>query len=192
MSLNIIANEDDPLLIRSRNVTVILDSGSNCVFTENYADVGGVPSDLDGHEQVNRLRRTPEDEMLLTECGIDSKDVIIYDITGLYTNVTAEVVHNKLKCFKNENDKDFYLILDDDTQVCKFNSTFLLIMLKYMKSQKANRFIICLRKELNKDISHKFNKSLRFIGFRKLSRKEQKLISITETHSLYSISVDDE
>ena len=74
------------------------------------------------------LRRTPEDEMLLTEVGIDDPNIIIYDITGLYTNVTAEVVHNKLKCFKNENDGDFYLILDDDDQVNKFNSTFLLIM----------------------------------------------------------------
>lgn len=39
-------------------------------------------------------------------------------------NVTTDVVHSRLKCFKNENEQDFYLILNDDDQVNKFNSTF--------------------------------------------------------------------
>jgi len=36
------------------------------------------------------------------------------------------------------------------------------------------------------------DKSLRFIGFRKLGKLEQKRISITETHSLYNIVVEEE
>jgi len=131
MSLEItINNEDDPLLRINRptNVTILLDSGNRRSYLcpsqqSKTGETGGVPANIDGN--VTRQRRSPEDEMLLTEVGIDHPSIIIYDITGLYINVTTDVVHTRIKCFKNENEKDFYLILNDDDQVNKFNSTFL-------------------------------------------------------------------
>jgi len=191
MSLQCIQNEDDPLSInRARDVRVLLDSGRTFNFDEKTAETGCVPTDTDGC--VPKIRRTPEDEMLLTEAGIDDENIIIYDITGLYIDVDTEVVHSKLKCFKNENEQDFYLILDDEDQVNKFNSAFLLTILKYMKTQKANRFIICLRKDLSSATRKRTDKCLRFIGFRKLNKREQKVITITETHSLYNIVIEED
>jgi hypothetical protein len=191
MSLLVAQPEDDPLLINNsaKDVRILLDSGRMYSFDEKSA-TGGVPSNTEGN--CPKLRRTPEDEMLLTEAGIDDENIIIYDITGLYTDVNTEVIHSKLKCFKNENEHDFYLILDEEDQVNKFNSAFLLTILKYMKTQQANRFIICLRKDLSSSTRKRTDKNLRFIGFRKLSKREQKVITITETHSLYNIVVDEE
>lgn len=157
-------------------------------FDGKQAEMGDVPADNDG--EVRRLRRTPSDEMLLTEVGIDSEDIVIYDISGLYCDITTEVVHCRIKCFKNKNENGFFLILDDSEQIKRFTSTFLITLLQYVSTQNANRLIICLRKDLDSKDKVKMNKSLRFIGFRKMSKGEQKTVSITETHTLYCINID--
>jgi hypothetical protein len=130
--------------------------------------------------------------MLLTEVGIDDKSLIMYDITGLYTEISTQIVATRIKCFKNENDADFFLILDTEDQIRNFNQTFLLTLLKYMKTQKADRLIICLRKDLTKSILRKTDRSLRFVGFRKLGKEYQKTITIGEFHSLYSFNIGEE
>lgn len=71
------------------------------IFDGKAAELGDVPSDLNGC--VKRLRRSPSDEMLLTEVGIDDEKLVIYDITGLYSEIEKgrDIVHCHVKSFKN-------------------------------------------------------------------------------------------
>jgi len=116
----------------------------------------------------------------------------MYDISCLYDNISTQVIHTTTKCFKNENDDSFFLILDNEDQVNKFNSQFLLTMLKYIKTQSASNFVICVRKDISKNLKRKMDRSLRFIGFRKMNKASQQVISITETHVLYNMNCDTE
>jgi len=144
MSILIQNDKDEPLLL-SKCVSILLDTGRTYCFDEQTAEIGGVPSLA--NKKVRRVTRSLSDEMLLTEVGIDDRSLIMYDITGLYTEMSTQIVATRIKCFKNEHESDFFLILDTEDQIKNFNQTFLLTLLKYMKTQKANRLIICLRKD---------------------------------------------
>lgn len=82
------------------------------------------------------------------------------------------------------------MILDDEENIKRFTSNFLLTLLKYVKTQNAKKFVICVRKTLQRSVSAKFDKSLRLIGFKKMDTKNQNAVFLTETHSLYSIVIE--
>jgi len=76
------------------------------VFDEIHPKIGGEVKD---HEQeIPRLKRTLSDEMLLTEVGLDSENIEMYDFSALYSDVLRTTCHYKIKAFKNNDTNNFF------------------------------------------------------------------------------------
>lgn len=141
-------------------------------------------------KDVSKLKCTFEDEMLLTETGIDCESIEVYDFSALYSNVSSEHddLHYKIKAFKKAD--SFFLILNSTFQTSNFTSLLLTNILKFVKTLRIKDLIICLKKDISKKELSRMNKSLRFIGFKKLSKDSLRRITVSELFSFFKYEIE--
>jgi hypothetical protein len=143
---------------------------------------------------VTPLKRTPSDEILLTELALDDKNITIYDITSviLVGEKETKEPHGQFKCFMDHDEKKFYIEIATSKTLEALTKSSLLNLLAFAEQTGAEKLYVCCRKSLG-DIKY-YLKTFMFIGFQQLSQEEQKKISMTQTHFLlgYEVFGEDE
>nr|BAG12781.1 hypothetical protein [Sorogena stoianovitchae] len=128
------------------------------------------------------LKRTPSDEILLTELALDDKNLTIYDISSVIVvgEKESKQPHGQFKCFMDHDEKKFYLEVSSVKTLEALTRSSLLNLLALAKKADADKIYVCCRKTLG-DI-RSYLKNLVFVGFTQLSVSEQRTISMTQTH----------
>jgi len=135
------------------------------------------------------LKRTPSDEILLTELALDEKNITIYDITSviLVGEKESKEPHGSFKCFMDHDEKKFYIEIATTKTLQALTQSATLNLLSFAETVGAEKIYVCYRKSLG-DIRY-YLKTFMFIGFQQLTEEEQKEISMTQTHFLLSEDV---
>jgi len=143
---------------------------------------------------VKPLKRTPSDEILLTELALDDKNITIYDITSviLVGEKESKEPHGQFKCFMDHDEKKFYIEIATTKTLEALSKSSVLNLLSFAEKAGAEKVYVCCRKTLG-DIKY-YLKTFMFIGFQQLTEEEQKRISMTQTHFLlgYEVFGDEE
>jgi len=141
-----------------------------------------------------QLKRTPSDEILLTELALDDKNITIYDITSviLVGEKESKEPHGQFKCFMDHDEKKFYIEIATTKTLEALTKSAVLNLLAFAEQAGAEKVYVCCRKTLG-DIRY-YLKTFMFIGFQQLTEEEQKRISMTQTHFLlgYDVLGDEE
>lgn len=138
------------------------------------------------------LRRTPSDEILLTELALDDKNITIYDITSvvLVGEKESKEPHGQFKCFMDHDEKKFYIEIATTKTLEALTKSSVLNLLTFAEQVGAEKVYVCCRKTLG-DIKY-YLKTFMFIGFQQLTEVEQMTISMTQTHFMLSYNVLEE
>jgi hypothetical protein len=141
---------------------------------------------------IKQLKRTPSDEILLTELALDDKNITIYDITSviLVGEKESKEPHGQFKCFMDHDEKKFYIEIATAKTLQALTQSAVLNLLSFAENVGAAKIYVCCRKTLG-DIRY-YLKTFMFIGFQQLSEEEQKEISMTQTHFLLGYDVLEE
>jgi len=144
---------------------------------------------------VSKLKRTPSDEILLTELALDDKNITIYDITSVIFVGEKEIKEplSQFKCFMDHEEKKFYIEFDSVRTLETMTKFTILNLLTLAEELQTEKVYVCCRKSSG-DIAYYLKKTFLFIGFSRLTEEEQETISMTQTHSLlsYDLLADDE
>lgn len=140
----------------------------------------------DNQATMQPLKRTPSDEILLTELALDDKNITIYDITSviLVGEKESKEPHGQFKCFMDHDEKKFYIEIATARTLEALTKSAVLNLLTFAEQAGAEKIYVCCRKSLG-DIKY-YLKTFMFIGFQQLDEEEQKGISMTQTHFLLS------
>jgi len=134
--------------------------------------------------KINKVERSPDDEILLTELTFDFKDMITYEISSVI--LMAEQQHanpnGKFRCYMDAATKEFFIEIPDEGTMKAFTQSALLNVMKLAEDAGAETCYVCLRKTVKSQESYLRN--FLFVGFQKLSEVEQKKISMTKTHRM--------
>jgi len=140
------------------------------------------------------LKRTPSDEILLTELALDDKNITIYDISSviLVGEKESKEPHGQFKCFMDHDEKKFYIEIATTKTLEALTKSAVLNLLTFAEQTGAEKVYVCCRRTLG-DIKY-YLKTFLFIGFQQLTAEEQKEISMTQTHVLlgYDVFGEDE
>jgi len=138
----------------------------------------------DSRTEFKQLKRTPSDEILLTELALDDKNITIYDITSviLVGEKESKEPHGQFKCFMDHDEKKFYIEIATTRALEALTKSSLLNLLTFAEKVGAEKVYVCCRKTLG-DITY-YLKTFLFIGFMQLDEEEQQKISMTQTHFL--------
>jgi hypothetical protein len=138
---------------------------------------------------MKQLKRTPSDEILLTELALDDKNITIYDITSviLVGEKESKEPHGQFKCFMDHDEKKFYIEIANIKTLEALTKSAVLNLLSLAEQVGSEKVYVCCRKSLG-DISY-YLKTFMFIDFQQLTEEEQKRISMTQTHFLLSYDV---
>lgn len=143
--------------------------------------------------QMRKLERTPSDEILLTELAWDDKDVSIYDITSIIMvgeRVNVNSPFGKLKCYMDNDTKEFFIEINQTTPLKAFTRSVLLNILDLAEKEGAKKLYACLRR--GTENIEQFVKAFLFVGFTKLEEEELKSVSMTQTHILVEYNMEEE
>jgi len=143
----------------------------------------------DSRTEFKQLKRTPSDEILLTELALDDKNITIYDITSviLVGEKETKEPHGTFKCFMYHDEKKFYIEIATTRALEALTKSSILNLLTFAEQAGAEKAYVCCRKTLG-DISY-YLKTFLFIGFTQLSEDDQQEISMTQTHFLMCYDV---
>jgi hypothetical protein len=138
---------------------------------------------------MKQLKRTPSDEILLTELALDDKNITIYDITSviLVGEKESKEPHGQFKCFMDHDEKKFYIEIATVKTLEALTKSAVLNLLSLAEQAGSEKVYVCCRNSLG-DISY-YLKTFMFIGFEQLTEEEQNRISMTQTHFLLSYDV---
>lgn len=142
---------------------------------------------------MRELERTPSDEILLTELAWDEKDVSIYDITSVILvgeRATVQSPYGKLKCYLDQESKEFFIEINETTPLKLFTRSVLLNLLDLAEKEGAKKLYACLRRGTQN--LEQFVKAFLFVGFMKLDDEEMKAVSMTQTHILLQYDLEEE
>jgi len=143
---------------------------------------------------MKQVERSPEDEILLTELALDTREFITYEISSkiLFQEKAEENPHGNLTCFYESEAKEFFIEIADEDTMSMFNKSELINVMKLAESTGADTVYVCVRKTIQKQGT--YLKNFLFLGFEKLSTEEQQEISMTRTHNIlkYTVHSDDE
>jgi len=143
---------------------------------------------------MKQVKRSPDDEFLLTELAFDMKDMITYEINTciLVAERQQDTHRGSFRCYMDNASKEFFIEISSQEMMEAFKRSTLLNILELAEEAGAETAYICLNKAIQQKSAHL--KKFIFIGFEQLSQEEQTEISMTRTHSLlkYSIVSKDE
>jgi len=138
---------------------------------------------------MKQVKRSPSDELLLTELACDAKDMIIYEVnTCILVAEEKQDTHQGLfRCYMDNATKEFFIEISSTEMMEAFKQSTLLRFLELAEEVGAETVFVCLSKGIEKKGSHL--KKFVFIGFEQLTEEEQRKISMTRTHSLLKYSI---
>lgn len=136
---------------------------------------------------LEKVERSPDDEILLTELTFDSPDVIPYEINSIILVAENEKHHGKFRCFLDSTTKVFFIEIPDEETIAAFSQSALMNMLKLAEEAGAETIYVCIRKTVKAQKTYLRN--FLFVGFEQLTEQEQKKISMTRTHGILKLSL---
>jgi len=142
---------------------------------------------------MKKIKRSPSDEMLLTELAFDSDEIVTYEISSvIMVREQVQGENSKFKCFMNQKTMDFYIEIPDEKTIKSFTSSVLINVLELAENANAETVYVCLRKDAGIDKS--CLRSFKFVGFYELTEEEQMNITMCETHNIlkYVVNTEDD
>jgi len=135
---------------------------------------------------------SPDDEILLTELTFDNKDMITYEISSVILVAEREQANpfGKFRCFMDPTAKEFFIEINNEGTMNAFSQSALLNILGLAEEAGAETVYICIRKTVKRQEAYLRN--FLFVGFEKLTEKEQKKISMTKTHGILKCALKSE
>jgi hypothetical protein len=140
--------------------------------------------------KMREVQRSPDDEILLTELAFDLKNTITYEVSSVILVAEREQSnpHGKFRCFMDVAAKEFFVEIPNEGTMSAFSRSALLNIMELAEEAGAETIFMCVRKTVNKQEA--YLKNFLFLGFQKLSEKEQKKISMTKTHSILKCALN--
>jgi hypothetical protein len=141
---------------------------------------------------MRQVSTSPEDEILLTELAVDAKNLVTYEVTSVILVAEEEHVNpnGKFRCFMDSQTREFFVEIPNEGTMNAFNRSALLSIMELAEENGAETIYICVRKTVKRQEA--YLKTFLFLGFEKLTEKEQKKISMTKTHGILKCSLSDE
>lgn len=138
---------------------------------------------------MRKVTRNPDDEILLTELAFDSKNTITYEISSVILVAEKEQSnpHGKFRCYMDESSGEFFVEIPNEGTMTAFSRSALLTVMDLAEKAGAETIYICVRKTVSKQEA--YLKNFLFLGFEKLTEREQKKISMTQTHGILKCSL---
>jgi len=136
---------------------------------------------------LREVVRSPDDEILLTELAIDNKDFITYEVSSIILVAEEEQANRKFRCFMEQKTKEFFIEIPEEGTMKVFNRSALMTVMKLAEQAGAETVYVCVRKTVQKQEA--YLKNFLFLGFEKLTKEEQKEISMTRTHNILKCSL---
>jgi hypothetical protein len=142
--------------------------------------------------KINKVERSPDDEILLTELTFDCKDMITYEISSviLVAEKHQSNPNGTFRCYMDSETKEFFIEISSEATMVAFTQSALLNTMKLAEDAGAETCYICVRKDVKNQDSYLRN--FLFVGFEKLREAEQKKISMTRTHRMLKCSLKNE
>jgi hypothetical protein len=141
---------------------------------------------------MRKVSTSPDDEILLTELAVDAKHLVTYEVTSVILVAEEEQANpnGKFRCFMDPTSKEFFIEISNEGTMKAFNRSALLSIMELAEQAGAESIYVCVRKTVKKQEA--YLKTFLFIGFEKLTEKEQRKISMTKTHGLLKCSLKSE
>jgi len=141
---------------------------------------------------MKQVKRSPSDELLLTELAFDTKEMITYEINTCILVAEREQDTHKgsFRCYMDSSSKEFFIEVSSQEMMEAFKRSTLLNILELAEEAGAETAYICLSKSIEKKGAHL--KKFIFIGFEQLTEEEQREISMTRTHSMLKYAIVDQ
>jgi hypothetical protein len=138
---------------------------------------------------MRKVEMSPDDEILLTELTFDNKEMITYEISSVILVAEREQANpfGKFRCYMDPTTKEFFIEIPNEGTMNAFTQSALLNILGLAEEAGAETVYICIRKTVKKQETYLRN--FLFIGFTKLTEREQKKISMTKTHGILKCSL---
>jgi len=132
---------------------------------------------------------SPDDEILLTELAVDTKNMITYEISSVILVAEREQAntHGKFRCYLDSTTKEFFIEIASEGTMTAFSQSALLNIMGLAEEAGAETCYICVRKTVKGQEAYLRN--FLFVGFEKLTEEEQKKISMTKTHGILKCSL---
>jgi hypothetical protein len=139
---------------------------------------------------MRQVSTSPDDEILLTELAVDAKNLVTYEVSSVILVAEEEQANpnGKFRCFMDSTSKEFFIEIPNEGTMKAFNRSALLSIMELAEEAGAETIFVCVRKTVKKQEA--YLKTFLFIGFEKLTEKEQKKISMTKTHGLLKCSLN--
>jgi len=139
---------------------------------------------------LREVERSPDDEILLTELAIDNKDFITYEVSSVISIAEEEQANGKFRCYMEQKTKEFFIEIPDEGSMKVFTRSALITMMKLAEQAGAETVYVCVRKTVQKQEA--YLKNFLFVGFERLTKEEQKKISMTRTHNILKCNLKSE
>jgi hypothetical protein len=141
---------------------------------------------------MRKVSISPEDEILLTELAVDAKNLLTYEVSSVILVAEEEQVNpnGKFRCFLDPKTREFFIEIPNEATMNAFNRSALLSIMELAEENGAETIYVCVRKTVKRQEA--CLKTFLFLGFEKLTEKEQKKISMTQTHGILKCSLSDE
>jgi hypothetical protein len=135
---------------------------------------------------------SPDDEILLTELAFDSKNLVAYEISSIIMVAQEEQVnpYGTFRGFIDPTTKEFFIEIPNEGTMHAFNKSALISTMDLAEEVGAETIFICVRNTVKRQ--EDYLKTFLFVGFEKLTEKEQKKISMTKTHGILKCSLNSE
>jgi len=133
---------------------------------------------------MKQVETNPDDEILLTELTIDTKEIITYEVSSVVLVAERQQANpnGKFRCFMDSTTKEFFIEIPNEDTMYAFTQSALLSILTLAEEAGAETCYICIRNTVKNQESHLRN--FLFVGFQKLTKAEQEKISMTKTHGI--------
>lgn len=144
--------------------------------------------------QMKEVIRSPDDEVLLSELAFDLNDLITYEVSSIILVAEREQAnpHGTFRCYMDPHTKAFFIEIPDENTANALTRSALLSILGLAEQAGAETVYVCVRNTLKRqDICLR---DFLFLGFERLSAKEQAKISMTKTHQFlkYTVKSDED
>jgi len=138
---------------------------------------------------LKKVQMSPDDEILLTELAVDTKNMITYEISSVILVAEREQAnpHGKFRCYMDSTTKEFFIEIASEGTMTAFSQSALLNIMGLAEEAGAETCYICVRKTIKGQEAYLRN--FLFVGFEKLTEEEQKKISMTKTHGILKCSL---
>lgn len=142
--------------------------------------------------KMKKVEMNPDDEILLTELTFDNKDISTYEISSVILVAEREQANpnGKFRCFMDATTKEFFIEIPNEETMNAFTQSALLSILGLAEEAGAETCYICVRNTVSNQASYLRN--FLFVGFQKLTKDEQKKISMTKTHGILKCALKSE